>query len=522
VGIGLSAGVLLSAWGLIELSPDQDDRKIELSSLHHGQPDGCDFVVTSGWFGAESSAISDALTNATDGSRLCVGSGRYEDAIRVEAAVEIIGFGDTPPVIVSPTAADVVQWHAKGGLLENLILIQAGGVPSGSLVTGQNGSQVFRIGQPSYFDDEAHSGVTLVNSHATMNNVAIENDIFSGVFANGPDAILDMSNSVISNSAEAGVLAINGAKVTLNQTEISNSDKEGIRLDTGAQLQADEVDIIGSGQSAVFSQNRAGFEIANSSIKTRGAPGIVQGNRSGAGAVFDTEIAGLVERSSWGIAMRGGTDLHLERVTVSGGREGVLCLPVIGGPESETLRLSIYDSRIINNHRWGVSTSGDCDVTIQGSTISRNRDGGIENGGMLTVSGSRLIENGSANSGAYRGAGLSSRPASALTIYDTEITGNRPNGLVLSAGAQVEIEATTISGNQETGVLIPVLPKSDAQGYARDMERLKTRHDLGPAAATMNFQDVTLEAHSDGAWRFDTGYLDEGDYIAPVINGLDP
>ena len=520
-GISVSVGALVVAWGVIGLNGPKDDRDIALSSLHLEQPEGCDGVVTTGWFGGKPGAISDALGTAADGSRLCIASGRYEVAIRVDAAVEIIGFGSTPPVIISSTPADVVQWHAKGGLLENLVLIQAGGVPSGSSVTGQNGSRVFRIGQPSYFDDEAHSGPTLVNSQVRMSHVAIENDIFSGVFASGPEAALDMSHSVISNSAEAGVLAINGAKVTLAQVEISKSNNEGIRLDTGAQLHAQEINISESGRSGVYSQNKAGFEISDSSIKTHGGPGITMGHRSGAVAVLDTEIVGMTAKASWGIGMRGGTDLRLERITLSQQRDGLMCLPVISGPDTKPLRVDIRDSRIIKNDGWGVLASGHCDVRVDDSTISGNRSGGIENGGVVAVSESRLIENGRADAGIYGGAGLLSKPASVLSMSDTEISGNRPNGLALSAGAHVDIATTRIHGNLEAGIVMPVLPKGNLTSYTRDMDRLRATHDLGAAAAEMRFQDVTMAAHPKGTWRLDTGYLEDGDYIEPVIHGLE-
>jgi hypothetical protein len=181
VGFGSLLAGLAVAW-IVLAQPSAEDVSIDLEPLHLTQPDGCDVVIKPKWFGATSGIIADEIAKVPTGARICISSGEYDDALRVVTPVEIIGFGKTAPIIASKTAADVVQWHAHGGLLENLILLQVGGEPSGSHVTGQNGSAIFREGQPAYFADEVHSGPTIVNGEVIVNNVGIQNNVFSGVF----------------------------------------------------------------------------------------------------------------------------------------------------------------------------------------------------------------------------------------------------------------------------------------------------------------------------------------------------
>lgn len=514
IGLVLSAAALVAAWFVVQ-PKNVDAPDFALSRIARSAPEGCDVVIEPSLFGSNAGMISAAVGEAETGARICVASGDYEDAIRVDRSVEIIGFGRTVPVITSTTGADVVQWHADGGGLENLLLLQTGGVPSGSAVTGQNGSAVFIIGQPDYFDDDSHSGLTIVNSRLSLTNVGIKNDVFSGVYVSGPDAQVRMSNAVISENAEAGILMIGGAQVALKDTRVADNRNEGIRLDTGAKLTAEGLRASGNGASAVYSQNDAGFDVSASMLRSSRAAGFVIGNRAGGSAISSTEITG--HRGMAGVAMRGGTELMLDDVTISDGTTGVLCLPTLSGPDSPALRIEMRNSTVSNNSNWGVSVSNTCDVQIDAGTVTNNAGGGIENNGVLRVQASTVSRNGSHD----LVGGIVSGHASALTVRDSKITSNTSHGLVLRTGAQVDVSATLIADNTDTGVLVPVLGRSEAGNYQQRMAALIARHGLLDTPPRMVFEDVDLGAHSNAAWRYDEGYLQSGDYERAVIEGLD-
>ena len=104
-----SFGTILTVFGIIfaVVSVDgQESVQIDLPVLHASQPEGCDRVIEPRWFGTTTDVISNEISQATDGARICISSGTYADALLIEKPVEIIGFGKTIPVIVSTTSAD--------------------------------------------------------------------------------------------------------------------------------------------------------------------------------------------------------------------------------------------------------------------------------------------------------------------------------------------------------------------------------------------------------------------------------
>ncbi|MEP3346204.1 MAG: right-handed parallel beta-helix repeat-containing protein [Litoreibacter sp.] len=513
--IGIGTMLIALAGGWFVLSPTPVDRpEFDLSRIPVAEPEGCDFVIQPKWFGENKGVISAAVAEAQEGARICVGAGDYVDAIRVDKPLSLIGFGAKLPLIISNTPADVVQWHADGGTLENVLLLQAGGVPSGSPVTGQNGGAAFIIGQPDYFNDETHSGLTIINSRVSMTNVGIQNDVFSGVFVSGPKAEVHMSNSAVSKNAEAGILMIGQASVSLQDTTIADNRNEGIRLDIGAQLTATGLLVKGNGGSAVYSQNNATFEIAGSVFQNGRAAGILMGHRAGPASVFDTEISGYPGLG--GIAMRGGQDLALRGVSVSGGATGILCLPTISGPDSQPQRIEMRDSKISGNSRWGVSTSRICDVRIGNSTIANNKAGGIENGGVLVLSGSSVSQNGD-NEWA---AGITTGHVSVLKISKSTIANNRWHGLLLKSGAAVEVETSQITNNQDTGVIVPVLNNSEVSRQQQGMEALIARHGLSDLGSDIVFRDVEIGPHAVAPWRYDEGYVPDPSDVKANVVGL--
>ena len=467
----------------------------QLTSLYETQPEGCSHVIKPGWLWTSSGLISDAVSTAQDGDRICIASGEYKDAITITKPLEIIGYGETPPQIISETAQDVVQWHAPGGKIENLYLTQIDGEPSGSRVTGQNGTTVFRAGQPDYFSQDAHSGFTVVNARVSLNNMHIRNDVYSGIYVLGPEANVQITGSIISENAEAGILAIDRAVISLTNSIIRDNRREGVRLDTGASFQARDFSLSGSGYSGVFTQNGASFDIADARLSDGKAGGIVMGHRSGPGKLSDSHISGYKDGLA-GIAMRGGENLTLDRMQVSGNSRGVSCLPVLNGPGSPALNLVITNAEISENDTDGVDASGACNVQIQNSLITKNRDRGINNGGVLHVSGTKITRNGS---GGYHSAGVVTGAVSEIVMRDTLVSENAGNGMILAAGASVDIRDVVVSGHPEAGLSIPLQREHQWNSRPIQLERFLAQHQRNGLSEDMTFQSVIFSQNIGGA-----------------------
>lgn len=185
-----------------------------------------------------------------------------------------------------------------------------------------------------------------------------------------------------------------------------------------------------AGFPVVFVQSDAPIAVALKSLALADAPKASESPQHGKEcALFYPELL-----CPSGLQVRG-----VARTAVSQVR--IIRNPWVGVYVLDTASVTVHSSEIIENG-WGVYVSPNASIDLHESRVERNRENGLEIWGTASVERTIMNTNGR--------AGVES--VGTVSLLDSEISGNRQSGVLLSGASQTAMRSNLITGNVLWGI----------------------------------------------------------------------
>jgi parallel beta-helix repeat protein len=156
--------------------------------------------------------LSDAIAAAKTGSRIELEQGVYRAGITVKKSIEIVGITPDRKAVLEASKSDTLQWLAEGGLIENLTIRQVG-------KKTQTGTRV---------------ALSMKNSSATLRNCLITSAAGSGAQISGFKTKPTISGNTFADSADSGLVLMNGTQATIDSNEVFGNGLFGLELQSKA------------------------------------------------------------------------------------------------------------------------------------------------------------------------------------------------------------------------------------------------------------------------------------------------
>jgi len=423
-----------------------------------------------GTIGAPFGTVREAAVIARSGAVIVVGKGSYTEEITLRGGVELRGACAAETVITSASAvglAGVITVTSAEVVLRDLRI--EGAARAGLLVDGGSVRAEGVI-----FDDNSAAGVRITDGgQLVMENCVVRGtrpsatDPFSG---SGIDAdrrgTVAASRVVIQGNHADGVAARFDAVVDLSDVVISASGGRGIIAARGARITGVRVYLHGNGSVAVLGELEARVELTHVVVRDTSGRGLMA--RDG-GAVLATK--GLIERSEE-IAVRSqgeGSELTLEDTAVLATRAG--SAPVgrgldVGSGASATVRRLLVSQAIESGISVGGGSLHAEDLTVV-ETLARPSD--LTHGRALMMQGAAQVQLTRARFESSREAAvIAIQDGTLLVAEDLTITNTLPResddrfgrALVVEYGAHAEIRRALLEDSFDAAVYVNELGAS--------------------------------------------------------------
>lgn len=269
--------------------------------------------------------ISAAIQQAAAGQRILVRPGRYQEGLRLEKPLEIIGEGNLDEIIIEATGQDAVFFHTEFGRVAQLTLRQNGG--------------------GSFYAVEIGQGR------------------------------LELEGCDISSQSLAGIAIHGGADPRIRHNRIHDGPSSGILVHENGRGTLEDNDIFGHGLSGIEITTGGDPVLRRNRIHDGKGAGVYV-HQNGRGAFEDNEIFGC---PTAGVAIQGGGDPQLRRNRIHDGRQcGVLVY--------ENGKGVLEDNEIAGNAGTGIMIKTGGAPVVRRNMINYNSKYGIlvwENSGGI-------------------------------------------------------------------------------------------------------------------------------------------
>ncbi len=199
--------------------------------------------------------INSALDNASSGDTIVVDSGTYNECLKIEKTINIVGrdTGTGMPVVNAGVDNKAFTFDADGITMQGLNI---SGSDSGILVRSSNntiqdnsiggngdGIDVYQSEYPGIppsnntvinntFRDNAYIGVLIMmsNNNRVLSN-AFDNNSYHGIYLNNYCSYNDVSGNVINGSGQNGIYLSSSENNNISSNTVNDSSNDGICLD---------------------------------------------------------------------------------------------------------------------------------------------------------------------------------------------------------------------------------------------------------------------------------------------------
>ena len=279
-------------------------------------------------------------------------------------------------------------------------------------------------------------------------------------------AQLDMQTSTVSHNGEHGLWVLAGGTASVSRSQFAGNGRTGVLSQQGSVVLS---------SSTVSGGNDGGVRILSGSTATLSDVAITDSPNIGVQGVSSsiTMTGGSIEHSAHvGVAMlvdaaQGGTSqLTMNDVRVCNNQEsGVVitdsdvtltgvtaCSNMEDGLRQKGGSAQIQNSFFIDNNGNGITIGNGDQVTVQGGTVARNAEDGVQflTVAGATISGSEVFSN--------RGNGLTILDSPSPVVFNDLVYGNTSSGLVISGDTigspNAQVLNNTIYGNANRGLLL--------------------------------------------------------------------
>lgn len=168
--------------------------------------------------------ISEAISEAAEGSRILIKKGVYDEGFKIDKPLEIVGDGSLGDVVIRAVGEDAILFKSIRGKVSNLMLRQNGDGSWYGVDIAQGSLELVDC-------DISSDSLSCVAIHGNAFARIIRNKIHDGnqsgiyVYENGEGVIED--NDIFDN-AHAGIEIKDGGNPTLRKNRINNNGFNGI------------------------------------------------------------------------------------------------------------------------------------------------------------------------------------------------------------------------------------------------------------------------------------------------------
>lgn len=317
---------------------------------------GAAAVVVSADGRGDYSSINAALKATAPGARLLVRPGVYNEGVRLDRQVEIVGDGPREKIIVRADDSSCLLMDTDRARIAGLTLRGAAAfftidIPRGSLV---------------------------------LEDCAISSDTLSCVGVHGQGAAPLIRGCRIHDAADSGIYFFDGAAGVIESCEVVGSSNVGVAVTGRASATVRRSKIHGGADAGLVVWKEGSGVIENCEIygNRRAGLGVSEGGR------VTVRSCRIYEGDNSGVFVHDGGDATLEGCDISGHREAEVAVETEG-------RLTALRCQIHDGQDSGVFVRRGGQALIQECTVTGNGGAGIKvaEGGAARVSGSDLSAN---------------------------------------------------------------------------------------------------------------------------------
>ncbi len=430
-------------------------------------------------------SVQAAIDSAPEGAVICLSAGTWDENIKIEKSLTLLGAGQDKTTITSKEGGYPVIWiiSPEGATQAASVRVQRVGL------TGAHGKCGAGNTTNNYI---CGSGLAIQASHVVVYDSAISNDLI-GVVAVGSGQVA-ISGSIISDN-DLGMVLSGSSHGTVIDSSISDNRKAGIMINDQAEAKISDCRIFENKISGIALANKAQGTVSSSAILWNGlGVALVQsacatidndrivGNKCGILSTSSGEVEGDKNQMQNGIDLVG--NLH-----------GGLRIPLVQATEQEITypdpRYSslqeALDALLPGGHL--ILNAGEYEAAgtiakelvisaVEGAKVKFKTDEvpvlSLIRGGKLTLIGINVTGGGD---GLILGAdaratildcmlsynpgyGIELLDTSRATISDSTVSENGRTGVALMGLGHAEISNSTISGNALAGIALKDLAQA--------------------------------------------------------------
>ncbi|MEW9699253.1 right-handed parallel beta-helix repeat-containing protein [Paenibacillus sp. SI8] len=369
------------------------------------------------------SKIGDAVAAARPGDIIHVMPGFYNESIKLDKPLEIIGRGPRDEIVVQSSGESVLTFDSNFGRVSNLVLRQKSG-DKVFCVTIRQGRLML---EDSDISSQVLSAIGVYNdADPRIRNNRIHSSKESGVYFYG-DSTGTLEDNELSGNTLSGVAVSGGANPVIRRNKIWGNDV-GISVYNGCKGRCEENEV---------SNNRIGL-----TVKKKANPIVLrnkfQQNDQAGVYVFD-EGAGLLEGNT--ISHNGLSGIEVKNSTQTTCKDNEIHDNKQSGIYMNTDGAGTYVNNYIHHNGYsGISLKGATAPLFRHNRVSNNaRQGIILNGGSGTFDNNEVVKN--------QGIGIQIQEEAEVTLTENEATGNMQGGVSISAGCEVKMTGNKVSDN---------------------------------------------------------------------------
>jgi len=213
----------------------------------------------------DAKTISNAVAMAPIGARIEVHPGIYDEPLKIDKPVHIMGRGPVDQIVVRAFDSNVLRWTATSGSVSGLTLLQTGATDP----------------------DKGFYGIHIASGSVTLENNVISSQSYAALAIRTDDSAIVRGN-VVRDSASGGIFVLNGAKALIEGNEIQGNARAGLEIKNGgAPIVRGNIFKDGGG-SGIF--------------VNAGGGGLIEGN-----TIFNNRLSGIQVKAAQDIVIRDNT-----------------------------------------------------------------------------------------------------------------------------------------------------------------------------------------------------------------------
>ncbi len=427
--------------------------------------------------------LQDAIDAAAAGDTIQVGTGTYQEDLRILKTLTLLGEGK-----------DVVTLEGSVSVLGGIaVTLQGFTIKKGNGIEACRGA-VLTL-EDNDLTESGADGLLLSNASALVRGTTIRNAQGNGILAT-QGAELTLSQSTISSNSRVGILLTLGSSASITDSTIEKNSGDGSSISAsvadirdniiveneGCGIRAEDGAVLTGGNNGGWGGRRGALcddvpvavapavRDARELIQAVGA--LEDGTIVITAGTYDvnlfirkslnlvgiaqerTIIKGLRSDPVLTIGSDTPIEVRIENLTITGARWG---FPGLNIDIGDQVKVSLTDSTVSSNEGFGIAMRGGSPmVSLIDSTVIGNRLDGLSNNvgllrggiGSPTVSLINSIVSGNGQSGLEMGG------SATVSLIDSTVASNGGTGLVALEEARVEVRSSTIIESNGNGLTV--------------------------------------------------------------------